>query len=78
MLKIYADFNSSTADGSCWILMWNGIRADDKILKIGDAVILYEDDMDCEVEAVVGIRFIDQLGRDGLVATPDWSTKKKK
>lgn len=77
MLKIYADFNSRSADGACWILVYQGIPADESILEVGDTIILFQDEDDFEVEAVVDFRFVSELGRESWVATPDWSTKRR-
>ena len=76
MLRLFTDFNTRTVDGACWNLIYHGLVADNDLLKEGEKVILFQDENDFEVEAVVEFRFIGDLGRDGWVAIPDWSTKR--
>jgi hypothetical protein len=76
MLRLFADFNDRTQDGKCWNLMYEGASVDDKILRPGEIVILFQDNDDFEVQAEVNFVFVSELERDIWVAIPDWSTKK--
>jgi hypothetical protein len=76
MLRLFTDFNARTVGGACWNLVHEGVDADSAILKRGDRVILFHDEDDFEVEAVVDFRFVDELKRENWIATPDWSTKR--
>lgn len=76
MLKVFTDFNARTASGACWNLVHNGHDADASLLGKGDRVILFQDEDDFEVEALIDFRFVKELHREAWVATPDWSTKR--
>jgi hypothetical protein len=56
--------------------MYEGASVDDKILRPGEIVILFQDNDDFEVQAEVNFVFVSELERDIWVAIPDWSTKK--
>jgi hypothetical protein len=78
MLKLLTDFNASTHDDVCWILKYDGKDLEQRIndLKsaVGDKVLLFPDEDDFEVTAVLDYRYVDILGRKAWVAVPDWST----
>ena len=78
MIRIYADFNDKTADGGYWILQFDDMPVEEKItemgLSSGDHVLLYQDDDDFEVDAILDYRFLDVIGREGWAAYPDWAT----
>ena len=78
MYKIFTDFNARTPDGVCWILYYGDESIDQLIsslkLKTGDTIILYQDEDDFEVEAMIDFRFVPILSREAWVAVPDWST----
>ncbi len=78
MLRVYADFNSRTSDGACFILLYNGRDLEAQVATLnfsrGDKVILYQDDADFEIEAILDVRHVDALNRDCWVAIPDYST----
>jgi hypothetical protein len=76
MLKIFTDFNARSADGTCWNLIYDGAPVSDEVLKVGEKIILFQDEDDFEVEASVEFRFVKELGRDSWVAVPDWATKR--
>ncbi len=76
MLRLFTDFNARTVGGACWNLVHAGVDADAAILRRGDRVILFQDEDDFEVEAVVDFRFVNELKRESWIATPDWSTKR--
>jgi hypothetical protein len=82
MLKVFTDFNARTADGACWNLAYRGTdlggRADELHLERGDKVILFQDEGDFEVTATLDVRYVDVLGREALVAVPDWLTLERK
>lgn len=82
MIRIYADFSDQTVDGGYWILQSDGAAIEEKITEIGlsngDHVLLYQDDDDFEVEAILKYKFVDAIGRDGWVAYPNWSTLTRK
>jgi hypothetical protein len=73
---MFTDFNARTVGGACWNLIHEGVDADSAILKKGDRVILFQDEDDFEVEALIDFRFVNELGRESWIATPDWSTKR--
>jgi len=77
MLRFFTDFNNRTKYGDCWNLIYEDSAVDEILVKRGDRVILFQDGDDFEVEATIDHRFVDELGRDSWVATPDWSTKKQ-
>jgi hypothetical protein len=78
MLKVFTDFNARTSDGACWNLKYDDAdlekRADDLKLVVGDKVLLFQDENDFEVAAVLDYRHVDVLKRKAWVAIPDWST----
>ena len=82
MIRIYADFNDKTADGEYWILQFDDVPIEEKIIGMGlsngDHVLLYQDDDNFKVEATLDYGFLDVIGRDGWVAYPDWSTLARK
>jgi hypothetical protein len=73
-LRLYADFNSRTPEGACWILYYNDASADGTVLERGLRVILFQDEGDFEVEADIDFRYVDALMRDAWIALPDWPT----
>lgn len=78
MLRIYTDFNASTADDLCWLLKYRRADLADQIaalgLSKGDNIILYQDEDDFEVTAMLDYRYVDALAREAWVAVPDWDT----
>ena len=76
MLRVFTDFNARCVDGNCWILIYNGVPIDGTLVKIGDKIIILQDEDDFEVVAKVDFRFVESLGRYDWVAIPDWSTKR--
>ena len=78
MLKIFTDFNSRTAEGVCWNLMYNNFpvetQAEKLKLTIGDVIILYQDESDFAVNARLDFQYVDTLARKTWIAIPDWST----
>jgi hypothetical protein len=82
MLKLFTDFNARTPDGICWNLKLDGKdfeeRARDLKPSVGDVVLLFQDEDDFEVEAVLDRRYVDILGKRVWVAVPDWSTLMRK
>lgn len=82
MLKLFTDFNAMTADGLCWLLKHDAVdldkRIDDLKLGIGDEVLLFQDENDFGVTAVLDHRHVEILGRKTWVAIPDWSTLLRK
>ena len=82
MLKVFTDFNASTSDDVCWNLKYDETdlekRIDDLKLKVGDKVLLFQDDDDFEVTAALDYRYVDILQRKAWVAIPDWSTLVRK
>ena len=75
-LKVYADFNSGTNDGYPWILKCNDKDLLEQLnflgLKIGDYVLLYQDNDDFVVPARLAYGFVSELDRESLYAIPDW------
>ncbi len=82
MIRVYADFNDRTADGGYWILQFDDMPIEEKIIEMGlssgDHVLLYQDNDDFEVEATLHYKFVDVIGHEGWVAYPDWSTLTRK
>ncbi len=82
MLKVFTDFNARTSDGVCWSLKYDDAdlekKADDLKLVVGDKVLLFQDENDFEVTAVLDYRHVDILKRKAWVAIPDWSTLVRK
>jgi hypothetical protein len=76
MLRIFTDFNARTASGACWNLVHESLGAGSATLKKGDRVILFQDEDDFEVEALIDFRYVGELKRKSWIAIPDWSTKK--
>jgi hypothetical protein len=76
MLKVFTGFNARTQSGACWNLVHNGRDADGSMLRKGDRVILFQDEDDFEVEALIDFRFVGELQREAWVAIPAWHTKK--
>ena len=76
MLRLFTDFNARTRSGACWNLVHAGRDAESALLKKGDRVVLYQDEDDFEVEAIVDFQFVNELKRESWVATSDWSTKR--
>jgi hypothetical protein len=78
MIRIYADFNDRTAEGSCWILQHEGADLATKVAALGvscgDRVLLYQDEDDFEVEATLEFRFVDAVGEKKWLAFPHWDT----
>ncbi|WP_341991863.1 hypothetical protein [Azorhizobium sp. AG788] len=82
MLKVYCDFNDSTADDLFWLLYLDGKPladvADNYALQEGDRVILFQDVGDFEVEATLhfdrSAPYVFLGSR--LCARPDWSTRR--
>jgi hypothetical protein len=69
-----------TGDGLCWN-MWSNNEDAQKIAKniglySGQRVLLFQDEGDFEVEAVLSFQHIKEVGYDCWVAKPDWSTRK--
>ena len=77
-MRLYTDFQAVNPDGFCWILRQEIVDPLDKIndlgLKKGDRVVLDACE-DFQVLGVLDFRFVDDLGREGWVALPDWSTR---
>ncbi len=78
MLRVYADFNSRTSAGECWILTYAGENLDEQVKKLqlakGDRILLYQDENDFEVIATLDFKYISLLLREAWVAAPDWTT----
>lgn len=78
MIKVYADFNDRTPDGGSWILQHGGTDIAAKVpelgLSIGDSILLYQDEDDFEVVAILDFKFVDVIGRQTWVAYPNWTT----
>jgi hypothetical protein len=77
MLRIYADFNSGTKADEFFILRHDRVDGPElatETVKNGDRVILFQDEDDFEVEAVIFYRFIETLEKEAWVAVPDWKT----
>jgi hypothetical protein len=64
MLRVFTDFNARSRDGTCWNLTYNSAPIDDTVIKVGDKIILFQDENDFEVEANVDFKFVEDLGRD--------------
>ncbi|CAL80259.1 hypothetical protein BRADO6655 [Bradyrhizobium sp. ORS 278] len=82
MIKIFTDFNARTNDDLCWLLKYRerdlAPQIDALQLRKGDRIILFHDDGDFEVIAMLDYRFVEVLGRDEWVAIPDWDTLVRK
>ncbi len=82
MVKLFTDFNARTSDDVCWNLKYEGTDLGGKIgelkLNVGDEVLLFQDENDFEVTAVLDYRYVDILKRTVWVAIPDWSTLVRK
>ncbi|MGY8636827.1 hypothetical protein RAD15_30590 [Bradyrhizobium sp. 14AA] len=82
MLKVFTDFNAQAEGGLCWNLKCENIdlerRIDDLKLRAGDKVLLFQDEDDFEVTAVLDYRYVEVLSRKAWVAIPDWSTVVRK
>lgn len=76
MLTLFTDFNATTSDGLCYILVHGDNPVDRALLREGETVLLYQDEDDFEVEAVIRSRFLPELGYTTFVAIPDWPTKR--
>jgi len=76
MLKLFTDFNARTAGGACWNLVRSGRDIDAALLRKGDRVVLFQDEDDFEVEALVDFRYVGELQREAWIAIPDWRTKR--
>ncbi|MPZ41221.1 MAG: hypothetical protein GEU95_24880 [Rhizobiales bacterium] len=78
MLRVLTDFNARTQDDLCFILKYGGVdlntRVDELGLSKGDKVILYPDEEDFEVIAILDKRYVDVLGELAWVGIPEWST----
>jgi len=78
MLRVYADFNDRDVDGAVTILVCGDRDVGELIgsgqLNAEDRVILYQDEDDFEVEALLEHRFVTYLGQWRWVALPDWTT----
>ena len=78
MIRLYADFNASTPEGECYILMHGDVHLDSAAehlhLNVGDRVLLYQDEDDFEVEAILDHRYVPYQLRDEWIAIPDWTT----
>ena len=77
MLRLNTDFNEMTENDEAWLLFLDK----EKITKMssppvsrGEKVILYPDEEDFEVTAVMDFRFVSIIGRESWVAIPEWST----
>ena len=81
MIRLYADFNDRTTDDGYWILQHGGADLDEEAAKLGlaagDRVLLYQDPDDFEVEAILDLRFVDEIRRRTWVAFPDWGTMRR-
>lgn len=86
MVRISVDFNERTPDDGHVVLIvdgWKLVSKEDGVvrkygLNDGMNVILesIEPDDDFEVEAI--LRYDEWMGRELWIATPDWSTRRKK
>jgi hypothetical protein len=78
MLRVFTDFNATTNDDLCWLLIYRenhlAEQVDELKLRRGDRIILFQDDDDVEVVATLDVRFVEILGRETWVAIPDWGT----
>ena len=78
MLRVFTDFNAMTQDGICWNLQYRGedleTQASELRLAIGDVVILYQDDDDFELSAMLDFKYVSMIARETWIAVPDWST----
>jgi hypothetical protein len=82
VLKVYTDFNEQAENDDSWLLLYRERELADQITELrlakGDKVLLYQDEDDFEVTAVLDYRYVDMLERPAWVATPDWSTLVRK
>lgn len=82
MLRVFTDFNAMTQDGICWNLHYRGedleTQASELRLAIGDVVILYQDDDDFELSAMLDFKYVSMIARETWIAVPDWSTMVRK
>jgi hypothetical protein len=78
VIRLYADFNARTPEGECHIMLHEGMHLDQAAerlqLKAGNRVLLYQDDDDFEVEAILDYRYVPYLLGDAWLAIPDWTT----
>ena len=78
MLRVFTDFNATTNDDLCWLLIFREKHLAEQIdqlkLRRGERIILFQDDDDFEVVATLDVRFVEILGRETWVAIPDWGT----
>lgn len=82
MLRMWTDFNARTQDGVCWHLKYGNADLESQASGLhiakGDKIILYQDEDDFDVTAILDRRYVDVLGREVWVAVPDWSTLVRK
>jgi hypothetical protein len=78
MLRIFTDFNARTNDDICWNLRYHGedLEKQASVLSLarGKKVILYQDEDDFEVTAILDFKYVKILARQTWIAVPDWST----
>ena len=78
MLKISADFNNRDHNGACFALRYGNNDLDKQAhalnLVEGDRVVIYQEEDDFEVEAILKYEDVQYLGKPAWVAHPDWST----
>ena len=82
--RVYADFN--TAEGTkYWILWYKDVplnvtsesEAEQLGLRAEQRVVLYQDEGDFDVFAVLRFGFLETLKKKTWFAEPDWGTKTK-
>ena len=79
MLKVWCDFNTRDIQSEgYWAVFYNKLPLTEQInaldLKIGEDVILDQDEDDFEVTARLDRQFVWGTGKEELVALPDWET----
>ncbi len=75
MRRVYCDFNDSDADDHYWILYIDQKPMEQCDPQEGELVLLFQDDNDFEVEAVLLKRYIPwAIPAERWVARPNWST----
>jgi hypothetical protein len=81
-ILVYADFNSRTNEGYPWILKYDDDDLSERLgslkLKLGDRVILFQDEDDFRVPAILAMGYADELKEEVLCAIPDWGQISRK
>jgi hypothetical protein len=82
VIKVYCDFNDRTEDECCWTLLYANCSLETQMTQLGlnngDRVILFQDEGDFEVEAILLVRQMHPyfIG-EKLCARPDWTTLRR-